>query len=149
MRGKKFLKDEQTYHFRTCFINPPLSWARCMLFIIVITCIIIYYFVDIYTHCNLLEMLWTYNKQVPVFHMLHAITLRYLYIFVKVNFWEFCPPPLKKFIMIIIFNKFTKNRSWNSFNPGGTLNPSNKDLILGLANAKQTNNRNAILSIWL
>lgn len=53
--------------------------------------IIIYYVVDIYTHCNLLEMLWTYNKQ--VFHMLHAITLRYLNIFVKVNFCEFCPPP--------------------------------------------------------
>lgn len=49
--------------------------------------IIIHYFVDIYTHCNLLEMLWTYNKQ--VFHMLHAITLRYLNIFVKVNFCEF------------------------------------------------------------
>lgn len=66
--------------------------------------------------------------------------------FVKVNY--FAPPPLKKFIMIIIFNKVTKNRSWNSFNPGGTLNPSKKDLILGLANAKQTNNnRNAILSI--
>lgn len=101
-----------------------------------------------YTHCNLLEMLRTYNKQ--VFHLLHAITLRYLYIFVKVNFCEFCPPPppFKKFIMIIIFNKVTKNRSWNSLNPGGTLNPSKKDLILGMANAKQTNNnRNAILSI--
>lgn len=116
-----------------------------MLFIIVITSL--YYFVDMYTHCNLLEMLRTYKKQ--VFYMLHAITLRYLYIFVTVNFWEFCPPPpFKKFIMIIIFNKVTKNRSWNSFNPGGTLNPSKKDLILGLANAKQTNNnRNAILSI--
>lgn len=62
-----------------------------MLFIIVITCIIIYYFVDIYTHCNLLEMLWTYNKQ--VFHMLHAITLRYLNIFVKVKLGELLPPP--------------------------------------------------------
>lgn len=80
----------------------------------------------------------TYNKQ--LFHMLHAITLRYLNIFVKVNFWENCyPPPLKKFIMIIIFIKFTKNRSLNSLNPGGTLNPSKKDLFLGLANAKQTN----------
>lgn len=54
-------------------------------------CIIIYYFVDIYTHCNLLEMLWTYNTQ--VFHMLHAITLRYLNIFVKVKLGELLPPP--------------------------------------------------------
>lgn len=92
-------------------------------------------------------MLWTYNKQVPVFHMLHAITLRYLYIFVKVNFWEFCPPPPLEIHNDYHINKVTKNRSWNSFNPGGTLNPIKKDLILGLANAKQTNNnRNAILS---
>lgn len=79
----------------------------------------------------------TYNEQ--VFHMLHVITLCYL---CEIIFGSSdSHPPFQKFI--IIFNKVTKNRTWNSPNPGKK--ESWPDL-----NTKQTNNNiTAFLSIWL